>query len=150
MTTVDVYEARRTLTNAVSEYRQAHTWADAVSNTAVGGWVCKVGSTLYDTVFVRALARLYLYGPALGGYGFWEGREAEDICASITGNRADFWKDHPEECSSILDRKFYSWLVVFEVVLYFVVMYKGACAVVRRASRKAGAGVTRAARANEE
>ncbi len=52
---------------------------------------------------------LYLQGPALGGWGFWEGRPPGDICAELTHLPAEHFLNEPEgaaQCGSLVERKF--------------------------------------------
>jgi len=65
-------------------------------------------------LFLKPLKKLYFGGPSLGGWGFWEGAQEEDICASLTHVDAIHWsssKEGAEMCQSLLDRKFTAFAV---------------------------------------
>lgn len=55
---------------------------------------------------------VYFYGPALGGYGFWEGKEWPSICGEITGIQTErYWGAVQEACEDVIWRKFVSFSV---------------------------------------
>lgn len=119
------------ISRAVTRYRETASWLNVASNTTVGRIARACVNYIYDTFIVRSMARLYIYGPSVGGYGFWEGREPNEICAIMTGNSAEFWKGNLDECERMIDRRFYSWLVAFEVITYMIITYK-CCSLVFR------------------
>jgi hypothetical protein len=49
------------------------------------GWIV-------DNAIREPLRALYMGGPSLGGYGFWESLPDEEICAMMTGVKASFWR----------------------------------------------------------
>lgn len=71
-------------------------------------------------LFEYPLLMLYMHGPTLNGFGFWEGRSLSDICSVLTNVPSLHWtasRDNVLECASLIDRKFQSLMVM----LYFVV-----------------------------
>lgn len=69
---------------------------------------------------------LYLRGPSLSGFGFWEGKESEGICSQLSNVPASFWADHRTECETLIERKLDSIVVATSVSLYVgVVMVVG-------------------------
>ena len=58
---------------------------------------------------------LYFNGPAWSGWGFWEGRPPDDICAELTHVDARHWRDDhpagPDACADLLDRKFSAFAI---------------------------------------
>lgn len=71
---------------------------------------------LVEVCVAMPLRALFQRGPAwLGG---WQGKVNEDVCAEITTSPASFWVHHPEECTSMIEKKFQSFFVVFQVVGY--------------------------------
>lgn len=48
---------------------------------------------------------IYLHGPSLWGYGFWEGASEADICSSVTGVSSAFWMTNESMCLEIIERK---------------------------------------------
>ena len=60
------------------------------------------------------LRLLYLRGPAWSGWGFWEGRPPDDICADLTHVDARHWRDDlggPAACAALVDRKFSAFVI---------------------------------------
>lgn len=59
------------------------------------------------------LSLLYLHGPSLGGVGFWNGQDAPDICARLTGVGARFWEEAGHsECRALIRRQVRALAVV--------------------------------------
>ncbi len=55
---------------------------------------------------------IYFYGPSLGGYGFWEGKEWSVICGEITGIQTErYWGTVQGACEDVIWRKFVSFSV---------------------------------------
>jgi len=75
---------------------------------------------LYETWVLAPLARLYLYGPALGGWGFWNGLDVAVICSHKTHLLPEFWQAHPTECLQLIGQGFYGVLVLGETLVYFL------------------------------
>ena len=97
-----------------------------------GGWwgnLCNAYSWIYSTVVLRGLARLYLHGPTVAGVGGWHGHTPASICSQMTDSSEDFWKRSPEnmaECHRLIAQQFYSWIVLAETVVYFIVVFRAA------------------------
>lgn len=77
---------------------------------------------VYSKVILTPLAKLYLWGPAVGGWGFWNGIETHDICTQKTTIAAEFWKDHPEECIELIGKHFYSIVITIQTIVYFIIL----------------------------
>ena len=76
-------------------------------------------------VFLRIpLERLYMHGPALSGWGFWEGKRVEDICAELTRVPADRWELMRLECEDLVKRQFKSFYVATTFSLYALMSYQ--------------------------
>ena len=66
------------------------------------------------------LRLLYLRGPAWSGWGFWEGRPPDDICAELTHVDARHWRDDlsgPAACDDLVDRKFQAFAIGIAAVM---------------------------------
>lgn len=74
--------------------------------------------TVHTFIIKTPLRRLYMLGPELSGYGFWQGRAPADICATLGGNAAHFWMDHHEECSARIERQFESFYCATTTGIY--------------------------------
>lgn len=96
----------------------------SITNNRISRTVSVTIGNFYEVLVVRILARLYLLGPNVAGYGFWEGRPPEDICSSMSGNSPDFWRRNMEECQDMIGRRFHSWMVFVEVIIYILILYK--------------------------
>jgi hypothetical protein len=80
--------------------------------------------SIYEKLILSPLARLYLYGPSLGGWGFWNGLGMHVICAQKTNLLPDFWEHHPFECAQIVSKQFYSSVVFIETFVYFFIIWR--------------------------
>lgn len=100
------------------------------ANTAVGigsfanllvSGTCGLFYTAYKGLVVAPLRRLYYHGPAMGGYGFWNGREPSDICAAYfqTGT---FWTNNMQACVDGIEKNFEAFMVAVEVLVYFAIL----------------------------
>lgn len=96
-------------------YAHQAPWQDVVFNAPF--WV--------TDVFLRIpLERLYMHGPALSGWGFWEGKRIEDICAELTRVPADRWELMRIECEDLVRRQFKSFYVATTFSLYALMSYQ--------------------------
>lgn len=113
------YGMEISLNNAVKramswEIKATHTWIDLP--------IYYVRKT-YEYIVLTPLSRLFLLGPSLGGFGFWNGQRIEDICAQKTTLPAEFWKEHQIECIQLISKSFYGIVVLFETVIYFFLVW---------------------------
>jgi hypothetical protein len=69
----------------------------------------------------QPLFNLYLNGPALGGYGFWEGKERAQMCAELTGVPEREWLNASDACESLIMRKFNALVVGIHFLSYLIV-----------------------------
>lgn len=75
-------------------------------------------TSLWNIFLKYPVAILYFYGPScLGG---WKGLDAGEVCAHLTGVKADFWLKHPDTCNDLLQRHFDSFYFTVCVVSYFI------------------------------
>ena len=81
--------------------------------------VVSAGSSLYNRAFFSPVYRLYRHGPALHGYGFWRGAPSHEICAALTNVESDFWKNHSNECESLIAKEVQAYVVLIETITYF-------------------------------
>jgi len=82
-----------------------------------------VAVAVYAATIIAPLKRLYFEGPKLYGYGFWKGAAEHDICAALTNHDSNFWKSHQEACKEIIEKDFYSIVVLVETIGYFALFY---------------------------
>ncbi len=111
--------------------KHATTWPGS-------GWFTRLTEcvqAVYQTVVLRGLARLYVYGPPLSGFGGWQGRSPESICSQLSPSNEQFWLRNMDECDRLIAQHFHSWVVLFEVLLYFWLTYHTATCMVRTAGR---------------
>lgn len=78
--------------------------------------------TLLSYLLDAPLFDLYMYGPALGGYGFNEGRELPVICAEITGVPERHWMELPDACEALIMRKFNALVVTLHFTVYTILL----------------------------
>ena len=84
------------------------------------GHIC---NTIYQTIIVNPLWKLYFYGPSVMQVGFWGGKHPSEICQTVTTYSEVFWRDNVEQCQDIIKAKFMSFRVTVEVVVYFALLY---------------------------
>ena len=70
------------------------------------------------------LRDLFLKGPRLGNYGFWQGGEMEDICAESTGTPARFWVLNKEACLEVIEKRYQAFRTVVVFGLYMMVLWQ--------------------------
>lgn len=90
----------------------------------VAGTAQNIVQYVYRSTFVRFLSRLYLFGPNLKGFGFWEGKEAQDICAELTGVSSNFWSNNISKCYERIHKHFNGYVILFESIVVFVVLLR--------------------------
>lgn len=81
----------------------------------------------YYWMVVFPFSRLYIYGPNLRGFGFWNGITCSEICAHLSGSSGPsvhhFLKNE-DECYEMIHRDFSSKLIFLEVmILYPILVY---------------------------
>lgn len=66
---------------------------------------------LWNWIIDFPLRTLYLNGPSILGYGWWEGLQDCDICAQMTGVGAEFWsqEDSQDICQKLIQRKVFAF-----------------------------------------
>jgi hypothetical protein len=72
------------------------------------------------SLFELPLLQLYLYGPSVAGYGFWEGHEQDVVCATLTNVHSRHWAEHGDECAGLIYRRFEGYLILFYVTIYIL------------------------------
>lgn len=93
------------------------------SEPSLTGHLIRYAQKVYEYVVLVPLARLYLHGPSLGGWGFWNGLDLSVICSQKTNLLPEFWKSHPTECIQLVSKGFYGVLVLLETVTYFLLIW---------------------------
>lgn len=82
-------------------------------------------SYIWNALFVLPLRTLYLQGPYMNGWGFWQGMSYADICAQLSGLDAIFWRqsiEHEQGCELLIERKFQAMLTGTYAVVYFIII----------------------------
>jgi hypothetical protein len=79
-------------------------------------------TTLLSYILDIPLYELYMFGPSLWGYGFHEGKQHSLICAEFTGVPELHWIESPDECESLIMRKFNALLVTVHFAMYMLLM----------------------------
>lgn len=97
---------------------------DTIIQTAPIRWLASGIRNIYSTVVLRGLARLYIFGPSVAGVGFWQGRDPANICSRMTESSEHFWHLNMEECHRIIATHFHSYVVLLEVLVYFILLVK--------------------------
>jgi hypothetical protein len=79
---------------------------------------------VYQRLCFQPFLTVYLHGPAIGAYGFWQGRHLAEICSQLTSVSAPFWYRHSDECLALITQRAESYVVFFLFSLYLIVMLK--------------------------
>jgi hypothetical protein len=87
-------------------------------------YLYNAASSIYGYLVINPLRKIYLFGPAVFGFGFWQGLPAPEICSHITNYSETFWRDNYPDCKALIDAKFYSFQITIEAFLYFLLLYK--------------------------
>jgi len=87
-------------------------------------------SSWLGNIVLHPLRRLYFEGPDVYGYGWWGGRAAPDICAQLTNVDAAFWTRNPDDCRTLLERKFVAFCLGMAAIMaagaaYLIVQFLG-------------------------
>jgi len=102
----------------------ATNWIQQLTNWTPVRFILDAGQYFYNTIILRSLAKLYIYGPSVAGVGGWQGNSPETICSHLTRSSAQFWSENLTECYRLISQQFYSWVVVVEFILYLFVFVK--------------------------
>ena len=100
--------------------------------------------SLCSALLEAPLLHIFLHGPAIGGYGFWEGKPLSGICQEMTQISAAHWEHNPAVCEALVERKFDALLVLVYFGVYLLVLrilVYWAVAVCRRLSSRGGGAV---------
>jgi len=76
----------------------------------------------YSVFILKPLRKIYEYGPEFRGFGFWAGKTAPQICATLTGNSEIFWISNLPDCLDLIDVKFYTMQATLETVAHFLLL----------------------------
>jgi hypothetical protein len=76
---------------------------------------------LFGVLLETPLLQMYLYGPSIGGYGFWEGKPLHMICQDLTSVSSEHWEQHPYICEELILHKFDALLVCVYFIVYIIV-----------------------------
>lgn len=68
------------------------------------------------------LLTLYLHGPRLGGYGWYQGMAYSAICAEITNVPEEHWKENSATCIALIGRRFEGFLVAVYFIGYSLLL----------------------------
>lgn len=88
---------------------------------------------------------LYIHGPRVGSYGFWQNMPAADVCAEMTGVGAAHWREHIAVCTETIRDRARSWTLLLYCALYCTLFWaiwqnviKCGCHRRRRTRRRSG------------
>lgn len=75
---------------------------------------------LYE-MLLYPIRKLYLQGPRINGFGFWQGSPLSEICASITSIPVEHWNINNAECEAVINKKFDAIVVSLECILFMYI-----------------------------
>lgn len=79
---------------------------------------------LYEATFVALARQLYLRGPSIHSFGFWAGRQPEDICSALTNVPASHWAAHTIQCETLISNQISGLLLFVQFGVALVFGYK--------------------------
>lgn len=84
-------------------------------------WTCILAFLVasQDVMLRQPLRALYQMAPSSMGYGGWSGQGMSEICAAISGTPVEFWFINTAGCEALVARRFESYFITFELVIYF-------------------------------
>nr|QYA18853.1 hypothetical protein KOM_12_585 [Clandestinovirus] len=68
-------------------------------------------------VITSPLRFVYLHGPSINGFGFWNGVPSSQICAQLTKVESDHWKQHSVPCDTLIERQIDAFIVTMLLIL---------------------------------
>jgi hypothetical protein len=66
---------------------------------------------------------LYIHGPSLNGWLFYEGRSIDEICADLTNVPNQHWLLNISECKSLISRKLTAIIVFIYFMVYMMIIF---------------------------
>lgn len=78
---------------------------------------------LYSWIVWLPLMQLYLKGPTLHGYGFWNGKADRDICAQLSNLSSDAFHRDPYSCFRLLFQHVDSFLIATHFLTLLFLLY---------------------------
>ena len=79
----------------------------------------------HDLFVLKPLRMLYLQGPAVYGYGFWQGKTDSHICVNLSDANTDprRWTSNPQDCTDLIERRFEAFVTLVQLAVYFYIMF---------------------------
>jgi hypothetical protein len=92
--------------------------------TAIHQLTALIMSKLRDATFVALIRSLYLNGPNLRGFGFWKGKQMQDICTQLYDQDAIFWKKNIDTCKQAIETEVQSLVIGAQMLIAIVLFIK--------------------------
>jgi hypothetical protein len=84
--------------------------------------VVGVAWKVYEVVVRQPFRRLWMQGPWMGGYGFWNGRDPLYICSHLSSLSMENFLDRPQQCYDLIEKNFEGFMVACEFVFYVLLL----------------------------
>lgn len=90
-------------------------------------YIYAILQTIYSFLIYEPLKDLYLRGPCFNGifgiFGFWSGKNQEDICAELTNVNASFWQVQAEACGELIAKRVDAFILgIFWMLFIFLIV----------------------------
>ena len=82
------------------------------------------GKTIYQSIIVNTLAKLYIFGPNISGFGFCKVKNRRKYVLDYLITMNNFGLQIMKNVIKMIERQFYSWIVLFEIIIYFLCLYR--------------------------
>lgn len=122
METIDVVDRIAGVPNAMAD--MGPVFHNYVYKNSVIRWILTFFTLLYTYIIVKPMAKFYLKGPKIYGFGMWGGMESQDICAEITGVASSHWTKNREDCYNIIQQRFDAVMIGVWFLFLMFVLYK--------------------------
>ena len=73
---------------------------------------------------MNLLYELYRKGPTLNGFGFWGGKENNEICSLLTNVNNELWKSNQYECEILIQKHYKSFEICILFICTIIFVYK--------------------------
>lgn len=88
----------------------------------IGYSVLKIFLICWTYIFWIPLIYLYLYGPSIHQWLFWQGKSWNEMCVILSGGTMDslFWLQHPTDCTHLIFQNVDAFLIASHFTLTVV------------------------------
>jgi hypothetical protein len=79
---------------------------------------------LHNATIVYIAHQIYIHGPSIHGWGFWQGKDVNEICGTITGTSSQHWAKNLDVCNKLIDTEVQSLVIGAQIVISIFLTFK--------------------------